>query len=70
MTFDTFEQFHEYCQTNAHLIFVREQVDGKWGSYSLKELGDEKTLEWARRWGKENRMPVMIKEEMYEKSDN
>ena len=65
MTFSNFEQFHEHCQVNAHLIFVREQVNGKWGSHSLKEMGDAKTLEWAKTWWKENRMPVMFREEMF-----
>lgn len=61
MTFDSFEQFHEYVQTNASRTFVREQVDGKWGTFPLEELGADKTLEWARRWWDENRMPIMLK---------
>ena len=63
--FETFEQFHEHCQVNAHLIFVREQVDGKWGSHSLKDLGLTKTEEWARTWWEQNRKPILFKEEMF-----
>lgn len=64
MTFEAFEQFHEYCQTNAHLIFVRERVNEKWGSYSLKELGKDILLQHAKRFWDENRLPVMLREEM------
>ena len=64
MGFENFEQFHEHCQVNGHRIFVRDQIDGKWGAYSLTELGTEKTLEWAKRWWNENRMPIMMLEEM------
>lgn len=28
----------EYCMKHADDIYVREQIDGKWGSYSLAEI--------------------------------
>jgi len=62
MSFETFEQFHEFCCVNSHLIYVREQVNQKWDTYSLKELGNEKIHEWAIRWWSLNQVPILFTE--------
>lgn len=57
-----FEEFKMYCIENADRIFVREEVDGKWDSYSLNEIHPMRTAYWITRWYSENRMPTVLKE--------
>ena len=53
-------KFIAHCEKNAHKIFVREQIGGKWGAYALSILEEETRSEHIRRLYSENRMPVMI----------
>lgn len=54
------EEFVEYCLHYAEDIFVREEINGKWGSYSLAELDKETRNKWIEGWWNENRMPFKI----------
>lgn len=40
---------------NADRIFVREQVDGSWGSHPLSALSEERQAHWIDRWAREGR---------------
>jgi len=41
-------------------IFVREEVDGKWGSYALTEMPTELAIMHVLRFVSEGRMPVVV----------
>ena len=60
----TVEDLCNYLLEYSDVIFVREQVKGKWGSYSLKELPSELALRHALRFIKEfvkgGRVPVRM----------
>lgn len=57
----TIEELCDYIAEYAGYIFVREQIDGKWGSYSLTELPPAHAIEHALRFIKEGRVPVRLK---------
>jgi len=57
---ETLEELCDYIAEYSDAIFVREQVNGKWGSYSLRELPSELALKHALRFVKEGRVPVRI----------
>jgi len=42
-------------------IYVREQIDGKWGSFALNELPDDVRQRHIIRFLDEGRVPVRIK---------
>lgn len=44
----------------APRICVREQVDGKWGSYTLTEMPAELAIMHVLRFISEGRMPVVM----------
>lgn len=48
----------EYCAKYAASIFVRAQVDGKWGGYSLKELPAEAYEHYMVNWEKHQFKPA------------
>lgn len=47
---------------NADKIYVREKVDGKWGSFALTELSAEQALKHAIRFILDRHMPVVFKD--------
>lgn len=51
------EDLREYCKRYADLIYVREQIDGKWASYSLSEMPAEMVERHIRRWFLEGHVP-------------
>ncbi len=57
-----FDEFKKECYDNADRIFVREEVDGKWGSYSLNEIHPLRVAYLILRWWRENRKPIVMKE--------
>lgn len=52
--------FVDYCTMFADQIYVREQVNGKWDSYSLAELPGHLALAHVRRLLFEGRDPVLV----------
>jgi hypothetical protein len=56
------EEFIRYCWDNADTIFVREQLNGHWGAYSLNELSKAMADGWIETWWRENRVPVRVME--------
>jgi hypothetical protein len=52
----------EHIEEHLTGIFVREQLNGKWGSYSLAELPAPLAIKHAFRFLRENRAPYMVKE--------
>jgi len=51
----------EYCLEHPDCIYIREQVDGKWGSFSLAELPLKLRAKWMARWIEEGRVPLKLK---------
>ena len=54
------EELMNQIEENLDSIFVREQLNGKWGSYSLAELPAPLGIKHAFRFLRENRAPVMV----------
>lgn len=48
---------------NAENIYVREQVDGRWGAYALTELPADVMLRHVRRWVASGVLPLALKED-------
>lgn len=57
----TRDDLARYIEENADMIFVREEVGGKWGSFSLKELPIELAMKHKQRFLDEGRVPHMVK---------
>jgi len=57
----TVEDLCDYISLYKRSIFIREQIDGKWGGYSLAELPSGKAIDHALRFIKEGRIPVRVK---------
>lgn len=53
-------QLCDYIIRWADDIYVREQIEGKWGSYSLTEIPAKLALKHALTWIKEGRIPYRI----------
>ena len=53
-----------YITQHKNTIYVREQVNGKWGSYALTELPADLALDHALKFIEEGRIPVCLKEEI------
>ncbi len=60
---ESLEALCDYIVKYADVIYVREQIDGKWGSYSLTEIPAKLALKWAMTFIKEGRIPYRIIEE-------
>jgi len=58
----TVEQLANYISLHKGSIYVREQVNGKWGSYSLSELPTDLAIDHALRFIQQGIVPVRIKE--------
>lgn len=52
----------EIVLEHADRIYVRDEMDGKWGSYALTELPVSKALAHAFRFILEGRVPVVVKD--------
>lgn len=57
---ETLDELCDYIVKYADNIYVREQIDGKWDSYSLTEIPTKLTLKWAMTFIKEGRVPYRI----------
>ena len=57
---ETMEELCDYILLYKGDIYVREQVDGKWGAFALSELPASKALGHALRFVKEGRVPTRI----------
>jgi hypothetical protein len=60
---ETMEELENYLEEYADVIFVREQIDGRWGSYSLAELPTELSEKHKDRFLSEGFIPVRLKRE-------
>lgn len=60
---ESLEALCDYIIKYADNIYIREQIDGKWGSYSLTEIPTKLALKWAMIFIKEGRIPYRIIEE-------
>lgn len=57
---NSLDELCDYIVKYADDIYVREQIDGKWGSYSLVELPTKVALKLVMKWIKEGRVPHRI----------
>ena len=57
---ETLEELCDYIAHYADSIFIREQIDGKWGSFSLAEVSGSKAIEHALRFIKERTIPIRV----------
>lgn len=53
------EDLAQYIRENLERIFVREQIDGKWDSYSLKQLPHKLRNNHIQRFLNEGRIPAV-----------
>lgn len=51
-----------YISLHKRSIYVREQIDGKWDSYSLSELPADLAIDHTLRFIQQGIVPVRIKE--------
>ena len=58
----THEDLANYISLYKATIYVREQVNGKWGSYSLSELPTDLAIDHALRFIQQSIVPVRVKE--------
>lgn len=52
----------QFCLDNLDTIFVRERMNGKWGSYSLRELTEDLREKHIKRFENEKRIPHRVME--------
>jgi len=57
---ETVEQLVAYIRDNAADIFVREQLEGAWGSYALTELPVATVLRLVAKWVSDGAVPVVL----------
>lgn len=62
----TKQDFVTYCRERAKRIYVREQVNDQWGSFNLEELPEATANKHIERLWEENRLPVLLSEELIE----
>lgn len=73
MSEDLPENLYELCDyivKYADDIYVREQIDEKWGSYSLSEIPVKLALKHATTWIKEGRLPYRVVKEKEEENES
>ena len=58
----TLDELCDYIVKYADSIPVREEINGKWGSYFLTELPVKLALKHAMRFVKEGKIPIIVKE--------
>lgn len=56
------KELANYISLYKDSIYVREQVDGEWGAYSLTELPANLAIDHALRFIQEQRIPARIRE--------
>ncbi len=56
----TVDDMCDYILEYADCIYVREEIAGKWGSFSLTELPVQKALAHAFRFITEGRIPIRL----------
>lgn len=56
------ETIRKICLDNLDTIFVRECINGKWGSFSLRELPEDVRERHIQRFVNEGREPHRILE--------
>ncbi len=54
------QKYIDFCIENKNDIFVRECIDGKWGSYSLMEIGPDKASQHVTRMWNEDTLAVTV----------
>ena len=59
----TFAEFLAYCKEHGRTIFVRAQLNGKWGSYSFGQISPQSQRETAEGWYRNNHTPFRVKED-------
>lgn len=52
----------EYAETWAHLIYVRNKVDGEWKSIPLNEVPAKVAMTYLAMWLRKGMLPVRLKE--------
>lgn len=57
---ESLDELCDYIVKYADDIYVREQINGKWGSYSLTEMPTILALKHSMRFIKEGRVPHRI----------
>ena len=60
---ETLEELCDMISDNVDGIYIREQIGGKWGPYSLAEMPSGLAIKHALRFVKEGRVPVILKQE-------
>lgn len=60
---ESLDELCEYIETYADGIYVREEVDGEWGSHALTELPAEQAIEHTLRFIRERRVPGRVVDE-------
>lgn len=54
------EDLEEYIETYREDIYIREQINGKWGAYNLNEMPAELAEQHIQRFLNSGRIPVRI----------
>lgn len=57
---ESLEELCDYIVKYCEDIYVREQVNGKWGSYSLAELPAKLALNNVMKFIKEGKVPYRV----------
>ena len=56
----TLDDLTAYIEEHADTIYVREQVDGRWGAYSLAELPSKLAIKHVLRFVRESFVPARM----------
>jgi len=65
----TADDLLSYILEFQDVIYVREQVNGKWGSFSLEELPDDLRQNHVNRFLDEGRIPFRLKRDAEQSGD-
>ena len=60
----TLDELEKYIEENRDVIYIREQVNGKWGAYNLNELSSELSETHIQRFLREGIIPVVLKRDI------
>lgn len=47
---ETAKVIEDFIKRHTGEIYVRDRLDGKWGTYALSELPTSRALYWIRHW--------------------
>lgn len=53
----------DYIEAHSRGIYIREKVNGEWGSFSLAELPGDLAIKNAFRFLREGTVPLRLKED-------